>query len=74
MSQKLIVGHEVSGTVTVLDVLKNQAPIKFSYLDIENHHAKDAIITVTEANYLKVLMKQLLLQIKPLRADKLPLY
>lgn len=50
---KLIVGHEVSGTVTVLDVLKNQAPIKFSYLDIENHHAKDAIITVTEAELFK---------------------
>lgn len=63
---KLIVGHEVSGTVTVLNVLASQAPvveddeqaeeepaIEVPYKDIENHDAKDAIIAVTNAGLFK---------------------
>ncbi|MFF5995064.1 choice-of-anchor I family protein [Lysinibacillus sp. KU-BSD001] len=47
---QLIVGHEVSGTVTVLNLLAKEEVL---YQDIENHSAKEAIIKVTEANLFK---------------------
>ena len=46
---QLIVGHEVSGTVTVLNVLDN--PIAFK--DVENHPDKDAIANVTKRGLFK---------------------
>ncbi|MFJ8234699.1 choice-of-anchor I family protein [Ureibacillus sp. NPDC094379] len=44
---QLIVGHEVSGTVTVLNLLAEESKVTFK--DIEKHGAKEAIITVTKA-------------------------
>lgn len=51
---KIIVGHEVSGTVTVLNVLAPQTPTEeLPYKDIANHDAKEAIIAVTNAGLFK---------------------
>lgn len=55
---KLIVGHEVSGTVTVLNVLASQASVEepdeeVQFEDIANHDAKNAIIAVTKAGLFK---------------------
>ncbi|WP_274307862.1 choice-of-anchor I family protein [Solibacillus daqui] len=47
---QLLVGHEVSGTVTVLDILAKDKNLKFN--DIENHIAKNEIIEVTQAGLL----------------------
>ncbi|WP_404427520.1 choice-of-anchor I family protein [Ureibacillus chungkukjangi] len=46
---QLIVGHEVSGTVTVLNLLEKHVENKVGFKDIENHWAKNQIIAVTKA-------------------------
>ncbi|BDH60747.1 hypothetical protein MTP04_08770 [Lysinibacillus sp. PLM2] len=56
----LLVGHEVSGTVTVFDLLKSEAPVEenpaeetptkeVSFNDIKGHYAEDAILAVANA-------------------------
>lgn len=47
---QLLVGHEVSGTVTVFDLLAKDKDQPFN--DIDNHHAKNEIIKVTQAGLL----------------------
>lgn len=45
----LLVGHEVSGTVTVFDLLAEHEDIHVTFKDIDKHFAKEAIIAVTKA-------------------------
>lgn len=47
---QLLVGHEVSGTVTVFDILAKDINVKFQ--DIENHSAINEITKVTQAGIL----------------------
>ncbi|KGR80114.1 choice-of-anchor I family protein [Ureibacillus manganicus] len=53
----LLVGHEVSGTVTVFDLLEKYEDVKVSYNDIEKHFAKDSIIKVTKAKLFSGMSK-----------------
>ncbi|WP_028393502.1 choice-of-anchor I family protein [Bacillus cihuensis] len=58
---QLVVGHEVSGTVTVLNLLaeEEKAPeITVNFKDIEKHWAKDSIITVTKAGLFSGVTEQ----------------
>ena len=50
---QLIIGHEVSGTVTVLDLLAKKEDIQQTFTDIEHHAHKEAILKVTEAKVFK---------------------
>lgn len=53
----LLVGHEVSGTVTVYDLLAKHEDVVISFKDIDNHFAKEAIITVTQAKLFSGVSK-----------------
>ena len=50
---QLIIGHEVSGTVTVLNLLEKKEAIQPTMKDIEHHADKDAILKVIEAKVFK---------------------
>lgn len=53
-SPQLIVGHEVSGTVSVLDILERETPaVSEDFKDIKKHWAKDSILAVTNAGLFK---------------------
>lgn len=50
---QLIVGHEVSGTVTVLNISAKKEATRPPMKDIEQHAAKEAILKVIEAKLFK---------------------
>ena len=50
---QLIVGHEVSGTVTVLNISAKKETTRPPMKDIEQHAAKEAILKVIEAKLFK---------------------